>query len=29
MSIEVKPKTALVTWPDAVAMSVGRAWKAR
>src|SRR5687767_9013719 len=27
-SIEVKPKTALVTWPDAVAMSVGRAKKA-
>src|SRR3954464_3357252 len=25
----VKPNTALVTWPEAVAMSVGRAKKAR
>jgi hypothetical protein len=29
ISIEVKPKTAFVTCPDAVAMSVGRAKKAR
>ena len=29
MSIDVKPKTALVTWPEAVAMSVGSAKKAR
>ena len=29
MSIDVNPNTALVTWPDAVAMSVGRAKKAR
>ena len=29
MSIDVKPNTALVIWPDAVAMSVGRAKKAR
>ena len=29
ISIEVNPNTALVTWPDAVAMSVGRAKKAR
>jgi hypothetical protein len=29
MNIEVKPNTALVTCPDAVAMSVGRAKNAR
>src|SRR5438128_8714583 len=29
MSIDVKPNTALVTCPDAVAVSVGRAKKAR
>ena len=29
ISIDVKPNTALVTWPEAVAMSVGRAKKAR
>ena len=29
ISIDVNPKTALVTWPEAVAMSVGRAKKAR
>src|SRR5438552_7881219 len=29
MSIDVNPNTALVTWPLAVAMSVGRAKKAR
>ena len=29
MSIDVNPNTALVTCPDAVAMSVGRAKKAR
>src|SRR5438552_267104 len=29
MSIDVNPNTAFVTWPDAVAMSVGRAKKAR
>ena len=29
MSIDVKPKTALVTCPDAVDMSVGSAKKAR
>ena len=29
ISIDVKPKTAFVTWPPAVAMSVGRAKKAR
>ena len=28
-SIEVKPNTALVTWPEAVVMSVGRAKNAR
>ena len=28
-SIDVKPNTALVTWPDAVAMSVGSAKNAR
>jgi hypothetical protein len=27
--MDVNPKTALVTWPDAVAMSVGRAKNAR
>ena len=29
MSIDVKPNTAFVTWPDDVAMSVGRAKNAR
>ena len=29
MSIDVKPNTAFVTWPDAVAMSAGRAKNAR
>ena len=29
MSIDVKPNTAFVTWPDAVAMSVGSAKNAR
>ena len=29
MSIDVKPNTALVTWPAAVAMSVGSAKNAR
>src|SRR5512134_2089530 len=29
ISIDVKPNTALVTWPLAVAMSVGKAKKAR
>ena len=29
MNIDVNPNTALVTWPLAVAMSVGRAKKAR
>ncbi len=29
ISIDVKPNTALVTWPLAVAMSVGSAKKAR
>src|SRR3954449_10629851 len=29
ISIDVNPKTALVTWPEAVAMSVGRAKNAR
>ena len=28
-SIDVKPNTALVTWPDAVVRSVGNAWNAR
>jgi hypothetical protein len=29
MSIDVNPNTALVTWPEAVVRSVGRAKKAR